>query len=142
MAGPCSGADLTYILAGTPIHHCNKHAGGGMADHIKIKELDGNWVVRANGAVLGQTAHALELREGDYAPVIYIPRADMNMALLERSDTTSVCPHKGDASYFSIRSAREVIKDAAWSYETPIDGAAEIAGHLAFRADRAVVERL
>jgi uncharacterized protein (DUF427 family) len=70
-----------------------------MADHIKIKELDGNWVVRANGSVLGETAHALELREGDYAPVIYIPRADLNMALLEPSDTASVCPHKGAASY-------------------------------------------
>ena len=113
-----------------------------MADHIKIKELDGNWVVRANGSVLGRTAHALELREGDYTPVIYFPRADMEMALLERSDTTSVCPHKGEASYYSVRTASDLIKDSAWSYETPKDGVTEIAGHLAFHPDRAIVEQL
>jgi len=118
------------------------NTGGGMADHIKIRELDGTWVVRASGAVLGETSHALELREGEYPGVIYFPRRDIAMALLDRSDTTSVCPYKGKASYFSIQTESELIKDAAWSYETPKDGVTEIAGHLAFHPDRAVVEQL
>ncbi len=113
-----------------------------MADHIKIRELDGTWVMRASGSVLGETAHALELREGDYLPVIYFPRADIAMALLEPSDTATVCSYKGDASYFSIQTESVLIKDAAWSYEAPKDGVTEISGHLAFHADRATVEQL
>ena len=59
-------------------------------------------MVRAGGAVLGETKEALELVEGDYPPVIYFPRDDIAMAFLDDSDHASHCPWKGDASYFSI----------------------------------------
>ncbi|EAQ12012.1 MULTISPECIES: DUF427 domain-containing protein [Maritimibacter] len=113
-----------------------------MADHIKIRKATGKWVVRAGGAVLGETQNALELIEGDYAPVIYFPREDIAMSFLDASDTKTHCPWKGDASYYSIPTKSTVIKDAAWSYEDPKDDMAQIKGYLAFYTDRVTVEEL
>lgn len=114
-----------------------------MADHIKIRPADGTWVVRAGGAVLGESSAALELVEDGHAPVIYFPRADIAMDFLDASDKTSTCPLKGDAVHFSIVTKSTVLKDAAWSYEAPIDGAGQIAGHLAFYdRDEVAVEQV
>lgn len=110
---------------------------------ISIRKLSGNHVVRAGGAVLGESNAVLELSEGDRTPVLYFPRADIAMAFLDASDTQTHCPHKGDASYYSIVTKSKTIKDAAWSYETPLDTAARIAGHLAFApSDEVTVEAL
>ncbi len=113
-----------------------------MSDHIKITQSAGTWVLRAGGAVLGETKAMLELREGDYPAVMYFPREDIAMALFEKSDTTSVCPYKGDASYYSIQTKSVLIEDAAWSYETPKAGVEAIAGHLAFNGEKVVVEQI
>ncbi len=114
-----------------------------MAGHIKIRPAEGTWVVRAGGAVLGESARALELSEGDYPPVIYFPREDIAMEFLDASDRTSQCPWKGDASYFSIVTKSTVLNDVVWSYETPKDGVAEIKDHLAFyTSDQVAVEKL
>ncbi len=71
-----------------------------MTDDIKIRPADGTWVVRAAGAVLGESRNAMELIEGNYPPVVYFPRGDIAMAFLDPSETTSSCPHKGTASYY------------------------------------------
>lgn len=113
-----------------------------MADHIKIRQAPGTWVVRAGGAIVGESSEALELTEGDYPPVIYFPRKDIGMALLERTDSSTRCPYKGQATYFTISSAAGDIPDAAWSYEEPLEGVAEIKDHLAFYTDRVTVEQL
>ena len=114
-----------------------------MADHITIRPAEGIWSVRAGGAVLGESERALELSEGDYPPVIYFPRDDIAMEFLDSTDTKTHCPHKGDASYFSIVTKSTVLKDAAWSYETPKDGVGQIKDHLAFYAsDTVTVEKL
>ena len=114
-----------------------------MADHIKTQELAGTWVVRAGGAVLGESSAALELREGSYPPVVYFPRDDIAMEFLDPSDKKTTCPHKGDASYFSVITKSTTLKDAVWSYENPHDGLGQIAGHLAFyTGDLIAVEEL
>lgn len=113
-----------------------------MADHIKISKAEGTWVVRAGGAVIGETKQALELVEGDYPPVIYFPRGDVAMAFLDASETTSVCPHKGTANYYTIVAKSGPITDAAWSYETPVAGMEAIDGHLAFFSGKANVEQV
>ena len=113
-----------------------------MADRIRTRRADGTWVVRAGGAVLGESTNAIELSEGSYDPVIYFPRADIAMAFLEPSDKTSHCPHKGDASYYGIAAKSGLIENAAWSYESPLEAVNEIAGHLAFYADKVTVEQL
>ncbi|MFK7753331.1 MAG: DUF427 domain-containing protein [Sedimentitalea sp.] len=114
-----------------------------MADHIKIRKAAGRWTVRSGGAVLGESSTALELSEGDYAPVIYFPRADIAMAMLDPSDKRSRCEHKGEASYFTIvnRSAR--VENAVWSYEDPLEAMAKIKGYLAFAVgDEVTVEQV
>ena len=48
-----------------------------MAPKITITRATGTWVVRAGGAVLGESKNALELSEGDHPSVIYFPRSDI-----------------------------------------------------------------
>jgi uncharacterized protein (DUF427 family) len=113
-----------------------------MADHIKITPAAGTYVIRAGGAVLGETKRALELKEGSYPAVIYVPREDMAMALLEKTDRSSTCPWKGAASYYSLTTPDGPLINAVWSYETPKAGVEAIAGHLAFYPDKVTVERV
>ena len=113
-----------------------------MTGHISITAAAGTWVVRAGGAVLAESKAALELKEGSYPAVIYFPRSDIAMPFLDRSATASTCPHKGRASYYSIVTKSATIRDAAWSYETPVAGMEQIAGHLAFYPAKVTVERL
>ncbi len=113
-----------------------------MAEHIKIRKAEGTWVVRAGGAVLGETKDALELTEGSREPVIYIPRKDVAMAFLEPSTTRTSCQHKGEASYFSIMAKSGRIPDAVWSYESPKQGLERIARLLTFDPDTVTVERI
>ena len=113
-----------------------------MADPIKIRPAEGLWVVRTGGAVLGETEAALELIEGSFPPVIYFPRSDIAMAFLEKSPTTSVCPHKGEARYYSIVEQDGTIRDAVWSYEAPKPGMEAIAGYLSFYTNKVEVEQV
>ena len=113
-----------------------------MTDDIKIRPAGGTWVVRAAGAVLGESRDAMELIEGNYPPVVYFPRGDIAMAFLDPSETTSSCPHKGTASYYSIIAKSGEMKDAAWSYEGPQESVAQIKDYLAFFPGKAAVEQL
>ncbi|WP_170444935.1 DUF427 domain-containing protein [Ruegeria arenilitoris] len=103
-----------------------------MTDYIKIRKAPGKWCVRSGGAILGETTNALELLEGDLAPVIYFPRADIAMAFLDKTDKLTHCPHKGDATHYSIVNKSSVTQNAVWSYEDPIPAVAQIKGYLAF----------
>ena len=114
-----------------------------MADHIRIRNAPGLWSVRSGGAVLGESSNALELTEDGYAPVIYFPRGDIAMAFLDRTDKTTHCPHKGDASHFSIINRSATLENAVWSYEDPVEAMARIKDHLAFYAsDDVTVEQI
>jgi uncharacterized protein (DUF427 family) len=114
-----------------------------MADHIRIRKAEGVWTVRSGGAVLGESRNALELTEGEYPFVIYFPREDIAMAFLDRTDKTTHCPHKGDASYFSIVNKSATVENGAWSYENPLESVAAIKDHIAFYAgDQVTVERV
>lgn len=86
--------------------------------------------------VLADTSRAIVLREGSLPPRYYIPADDVRMGLLAPSDTTSHCPFKGDASYWSI----DGVPDVAWSYQTPIPEAAPIAGTIAFYNEKVDIE--
>ena len=88
--------------------------------------------VRFNGVVVADTDHALALAEGSHPTVLYIPRADARMSLLERSPRTSHCPHKGDASYWSVKVGDKAKDNIVWGYKTPMAGSEGIAGHVSF----------
>jgi uncharacterized protein (DUF427 family) len=113
-------------------------------DHpITIEPTTRRIRVSAGSTVIADTTHALTLREATYPPVYYIPRSDADRTKLLRTDRVTHCPYKGDASYFSIRTASgATIDNAIWSYETPYPAMAEIAGHLAFYPDKVTIEEL
>ncbi len=112
-------------------------------DHpITITHAGSHVVVRKGDAVIARTDQALALAEASYPLVYYIPRADVDMERLEASDRTSFCPFKGDATYFSIKTREGVVDDAVWTYEDPFPACAEIAGHLAFYADKVSIEAI
>jgi uncharacterized protein (DUF427 family) len=113
-----------------------------MPDHIRIHPAPGTWVVRAGGAVIGESRAALELTEGDYPPVIYFPRADLAMAMLDASPTRTTCRWKGEASYVSLVTKSGTLADVGWSYEHPLPGMERIAGLVAFDRSRITVERV
>ena len=106
-------------------------------DHpIAIEPNPGRVVVTLGGRVIADTRAALTLREANYPPVQYIPRKDVDIAALARSTTTTYCPYKGEAAYFTIPAGGDRSVDAIWTYEAPYGAVAEIKDHLAFYPDR------
>lgn len=89
-----------------------------------------------DGRVIADTVRALALREAFYPVVHYIPRVDVDMSALARSDHTTHCPYKGDASYYSIEGSGRSAANAVWTYETAFAAVREIEGHLAFYPQR------
>jgi len=87
-------------------------------------------------ALVVDSRHAHLLRETGHMPVYYFPREDVRMDLLERTDHSTHCPFKGNASYWTIMIDGRTLKNAVWSYECPYDEVVEIRGFLAFYWDR------
>ncbi|MFC7396367.1 DUF427 domain-containing protein [Chelatococcus sp. GCM10030263] len=113
-------------------------------DHpISIDHHPDRVVVILAGKVIADTRDALTLKEADYPEVQYIPRKDVDMALLTRTEHTTYCPYKGECSYFSIPVGGERSVNSVWSYEAPYEAVAVLKDHLAFYPDRvdAIEER-
>ena len=108
----------------------------GPSHPITIEPTDGRVVVTVAGRAIADSRSALTLREASYPAVQYIPRADVEMSLLERSETSSYCPYKGDAAYFNIAAGDDRRTDAVWTYENAYAAVAEIGEYLAFYPDR------
>jgi uncharacterized protein (DUF427 family) len=106
-------------------------------DHpISIERNASRVVVTVAGRIVADTRKALTLRELSYPPVQYIPRKDVDMTLLARTDHATYCPYKGDSAYYSIPLGGERSNNAVWSYEAPYAAVAAIEGYLAFYPDR------
>jgi uncharacterized protein (DUF427 family) len=106
-------------------------------DHpITIEKTPQRVRVTVAGKTIADSRDALTLREASYPPVHYIPRKDVDFALLQRTAHTSHCPYKGDASYYSIVPGGERSVNAIWTYETPHPAVAQIKEHVAFYPNR------
>jgi uncharacterized protein (DUF427 family) len=103
---------------------------------ITVAPEPGRVTVEAGGTPVADTYSALALQEAGYPTVYYIPVADVRSEVLKPSDHTTYCPYKGDASYYSIATAEGELTDAVWYYTEPYAAVAEIAGHVAFYADK------
>ena len=113
-------------------------------DHpMAIERNPNRVVVRVAGRVIADTSEALTLREASYPAVQYVPRKDVNMMLLERTEHATYCPYKGDCAYFSIPLGGDRSTNAVWTYEAPYEAVSPIRDHLAFYPDRvdAIEER-
>ena len=94
--------------------------------------------VKAGDELIAKSAAAISLLEASHSPVLYIPRDDI-LTQISKSDTSTYCPFKGQASYWNIEINGKVILDAAWSYDNPYDEMQAIKGHLAFYPDKAEI---
>jgi uncharacterized protein (DUF427 family) len=113
-------------------------------DHsITIETNTARVVVSVAGHVIADTKAALTLREASYPAVLYIPREDVDMSLMERTSHVTYCPYKGDCAYYSIPLGGARSTNAVWTYETPFAAVAAIKDHVAFYPNRvdAIEER-
>jgi len=107
---------------------------------IVIRPTGSHVTVRLGGSVVAETDRALSLAEAAYPVVQYIPLDDVDQSLLERTTTQTYCPYKGDASYYTVQTPDgRTEADVIWTYEHPYPSVAEIAGHVAFYANRVEV---
>jgi uncharacterized protein (DUF427 family) len=112
------------------------HPGVTPGHQIQIVELDALVEVRTGGETVASTKRAKVLHETGLPPRYYVPRDDVRSELLAPTETSTHCPFKGQASYWSVRTGDGVVTDLAWSYEEPIPDAAPIAGHVCFFNER------
>lgn len=106
-------------------------------DHpITIEPNPKRVVIRFGGRTIADSTQALTLREAHYAPVQYVPRADVDLSALSRSQHSTYCPYKGDASYYSIVADGREAQNAVWTYETPFPAMSAIREYLAFYPNR------
>jgi uncharacterized protein (DUF427 family) len=106
-------------------------------DHpISISGNERRVVIKVAGQLIADTRAALRLQEASYPAVLYIPRADVDMSKLQRTEHTTYCPYKGDCSYFSIPSGGARSVNAVWSYEKPYASVSKIDRYLAFYPSR------
>ena len=107
---------------------------------ITVEPFDGVVTVFFSDAILASSEKALVLREASYPPVFYIPFEDIYFELLKRSDTSTHCPYKGNASYWNASAAGEAVDDVMWAYERPFDEMTEIKDHGAFYPNKVRIE--
>jgi uncharacterized protein (DUF427 family) len=128
---PMAGADGEGDLGGS-VERGASHSG----ERIQIRPNAHRVRVIHQGITVADTTEALTLSEAGLPDMLYIPRADVNTARLERSTHTSHCPYKGDASYFHLRTEDGLVENAVWSYEAPLEEVKQIKEYLAFYASR------
>ena len=107
---------------------------------ITVEPYKGTVTVRAGNTVIASSTNAKVLTEAPYPAAFYIPFADIDFSKLSGTQSSTHCPYKGDASYWSVLPAGEAGKDAMWAYEQPFDEMAEIRNHGAFYASKVSIE--
>ncbi|MET9044628.1 DUF427 domain-containing protein [Streptomyces sp. NPDC048231] len=95
---------------------------------ITIEQADRHVRAVHGGQVLAESDRALVLHETGCPPRYYIPAEDVRLDLLTPSETHTVCPFKGTASYWSLPDAADLV----WAYPDPKSDVARIKDHLCF----------
>ncbi len=95
------------------------------------------WVrVVFNGQTIANSRRVLLLRERNQMPVYYFPREDVDDQWLKRTDHTTTCPYKGQASYWTIKAGDRESENAVWSYTHPLPACEQIKDYRAFYWDQ------
>ncbi len=97
------------------------------SEHITVSRL---------GVTLIDTTRAQRILETSQPPAYYFDPADVRMDLLTPSLARSFCEWKGEATYFDLALPDLVVEQVAWTYPSPSEPFASIAGHLAFYAQK------
>ena len=121
-------------MSKSPVHQkCPEH-------NLVETPMAGRVTVELDGKILADSRHVIRVDE-DGSPVrYYFPRSDVSMDRLERTATTSQCPFKGTANYFSLPLGGgdngSKLDDAVWTYEEPFDEHQALKDRLAFYDDK------
>jgi uncharacterized protein (DUF427 family) len=103
---------------------------------VREEHLRQSVAVEVEGVVVAVSSNVVKVDE-DKSPVrYYFPRSDVRMEKLERSDSTTECPFKGTASYYSLNLGERRLEDAVWTYEDPYDEHRDLKDKLAFYDDK------
>lgn len=92
--------------------------------------------IELGGKTIADSRAVKALHETGHLMRLYIAREDVDMRALGRSGTSTHCPHKGDATYYSFGADDGAVKDVAWSYEDPLDRAPPMKDYLSFDLDK------
>jgi uncharacterized protein (DUF427 family) len=103
---------------------------------ITVTQVPGIVRVEVEGTIVAESSRARVLHEGSLPPRYYLPRDHVRTDLLVATETSTTCPFKGAASYWTLALDGRRHEDIVWSYETPIPEMAEIAGLLSFYNER------
>lgn len=104
--------------------------------HIKITPSNKTIEIKFAGETIVKTQKALELNEGSYPVVYYVPLEDVKPSAIEATTHVSTCPHKGQASYWTLCANGESAQNAMWGYFNPKNDVAPIKNHVAFYATK------
>lgn len=103
---------------------------------VRIEPNDRRVRALIDGVVIADTIQSIYLFEAGHLPVYYLPKEDVRFDLLEHTDRSTHCPYKGDAEYWSIVVGERRVENAVWSYPSPIEGAPDLSGYVAFYWDK------
>jgi uncharacterized protein (DUF427 family) len=92
--------------------------------------------VIVGGTVVAETNRPTLLFETGLPPRYYLPKQNARLDLLHRSATTSRCPYKGEATYYSVATSARIVEDVAWCYEHPMPESLKVEGLLCFFDER------
>lgn len=106
--------------------------------YVRIDALRSSRHVRVllGGVVVAESRRPVVLVETGMVPRYYLPRVDVRMDLLAPTETTSHCPYKGTAGYWTVRAGGVEATDVVWGYGTPLPESTTIAGLVAFWPER------
>jgi uncharacterized protein (DUF427 family) len=134
------GAQLRPALSDLPESKeslMSANSGPGFKNHpnhrIAAEPAGVRVQVKLKGEVIADSKNAIRLEEATYPAVYYLPRKDVKMDRLVRSNRQTNCPFKGQASYYSFANGPE---NAVWSYEQPYDEMLAIREFIAFYPDK------
>ena len=102
----------------------------------RISPTDSHVVVEVDGTVVADTTGARILYETNLPPRYYIPIGDVRSELLTPTATSTHCPYKGDARYWSVSVDGTEHPDIVWGYDEPIPESADINGFVSFYPEK------
>lgn len=120
--------DRVYAHPRDPYHRFDVH---NTSRHV---------IVRHGGSVIAESRRPRILFETGVVPRYYLPPQDVRVELLERSETISQCPYKGDGQHWNLTVGEHTVQDAAWTLPDPLGEADVLVGFFCFYPTKVEVE--